>query len=728
VDVLDGLNPEQRRAAEELRGPICILAGAGSGKTTTITRRIAWQVVSGAFEADEILAVTFTDKAAGVMKERLGRLGVGGVEARTFHAAALAQLYRYAPGSVGRILPTKALLLRQIANALPPPYKFRPAGDLATEVERAKARRISPEEYVASLGEHEPPIPANLMYTVYREYERRKNQRGEIDFEDVLELAVRLLETDDHARTEVRDRYRAFTVDEYQDVNLLQQSLLDLWLGTRDDLCVVGDDYQSIYAFTGASPEWLLGVADRFPAATVVRLEENYRSSPQVLALANRLVPRLGGAEKVLRATRPDGPEPELRPFASSEAEDRWIVDELRALETSGVPLEEAAIVCRTNARLADFEEVLHEAALPFQGSSLLARDAARRLLRTLERDSTSGVARRVRELALDSGWLEVLPEKLGERELTRQADLGRLVKLAADLDDGVLTCSGFAAELRRRFDPGGAGARGVHLLTYHRAKGLEFEAVFLPRLEDKELPSRLARSADEQAEERRLFYVGVTRAKRRLAVTWSRRPSLFLAELGVSAAVRAPSAAGRVERAPRNDSPEAESLRRWRLERARADEVPPYVIFPDRTIDELLARRPATVGELAAIHGLGPARLSRFGEELLGVLACVLEPADDADPAADGPTPLEPAPSPLVSALPVAGAESETYAALASWRRRRASDEAVPAFHVFANRVLAAIAAAKPRSPEELLAVPGVGPAKLERYGAEVLEVVAAA
>src|SRR3954469_17339027 len=177
MEVLDGLNPAQRRAAEAVRGPVCILAGAGSGKTTTITRRIAWQVVSGAFRPNEILAVTFTDKAAGVMRARLGRLGAGGGEARTFHSAALAQLHRYAPASVGRILPSKALLLRQIANALPAPYKFRPAGDLATEVERAKARRVRPEEYVASLGESEPPIPASLMYTVYREYERRKEQR-----------------------------------------------------------------------------------------------------------------------------------------------------------------------------------------------------------------------------------------------------------------------------------------------------------------------------------------------------------------------------------------------------------------------------------------------------------------------------------------------------------------------------------------------------------------------
>jgi DNA helicase-2/ATP-dependent DNA helicase PcrA len=726
MDVLDGLNPEQRRAAETVRGPVCILAGAGSGKTTTITRRIAWQVVSGAFRPDAILAVTFTDKAAGVMKERLARLGAGGVETRTFHAAALAQLHRYAPHSIGRILPSKAVLLRQIANALPAPYKFRPAGDLATEVERAKGRRVRPDEYVASLGEHQPPIPANLMYTVYREYERRKAQRGEIDFEDVLDLAVRLFETDGQARADVRDRYRAFTVDEYQDVNLLQQTLLDLWLGPRDDLCVVGDDYQSIYGFTGASPDWLLGVGGRFAHATVVRLEDNYRSSPQVLELANRLVPRLGGAEKVLRATRPAGPDPELRPFATAEAEARWLVGELRGLAASDVPFERTAILCRTNARLADFEEMLHEAGLPFQGSSLLARDAARRLLRVLDRDSATEVAGRVRQLALDAGWLEVLPEKLGERELTRQADLARLVSLAAEADDGTLTCAGFAAELRRRFDPGAGGGRGVHLLTYHRAKGLEFEAVFLPRLDEKELPSRLARSADEQAEERRLFYVGITRAERRLAITWSRRPSPFVVELGVPSMERA---ATRAERPPRNESSAAEALRRWRLERARADEVPPYVIFPDRTIDELLARRPSSIGELAAIHGLGPARLARFGDELLDILSRVAEGAVEVprgDPGSAGaapppqPSSASPAPSPV-------GADTGMYAALATWRRRRASDEAVPAYHVFANRVLAAIAEAKPRSAEELLAVPGVGPTKLERYGAEVLEVVAA-
>jgi DNA helicase-2/ATP-dependent DNA helicase PcrA len=465
-----------------------------------------------------------------------------------------------------------------------------------------------------------------------------------------------------------------------------------------------------------------------------VRLEENYRSTPQVLELANRLVPRLGGAEKVLRATRDDGPEPELRPFVSAEAEDAWLAAELRALAATGISFDNVAILCRTNARLADFEEVLHDAGVPFQGSSLLTRDAARRALRALERDDSIGVRQRVRELALDAGWLEVLPEKLGERELTRQTDLARLVKLAAELDDGELTCTAFAAELRRRFDPGGEGARGVHLLTYHRAKGLEFEAVFLPRLEDKELPSRLARTPDEQAEERRLLYVGITRAKRRLAVTWSRRPSPFLAELRVLGTQQSEPAT-RTGRAPRNDSPEATRLRRWRLERARADSVPPYVIFPDRTIDELLAQRPTSIEGLAAIHGLGAARLGRFGEELLAVLEQVIAHGDTSASGsdavqADARTMPAPAPPPVSAppAMPPTRSEDDPglYEALATWRRRRASGDGVPAYHVFANRTLAAIAEARPRAPEELLALPGVGPAKLERYGDEVLEVVA--
>jgi len=613
VEILEGLNSEQRRAAEAVRGPVCILAGAGSGKTTTITRRIAWQVSSGACRSDEILAVTFTDKAAAEMRGRLARLGVDGVEARTFHSAALSQLTRSRGQAPGRILSTKALLLRQIGNSLPRPYRFRPAGDLATEVEWAKNRRLTPESYRAGLSEHEPPIPPDLMARVFRDYERRKASSGLVDFEDLLEFTVRMYEADEWALAATRERYRCFTVDEYQDVNLLQQSLLELWLGGGDELCAVGDDYQSIYGFTGASPEWLLGLAARFPHATVVRLEENYRSSPQVLALANRLTPKLGGAEKTLRATRADGPEPVVRGFDSAEDEGAFVLERVRALAAEGVPYEEMAVLIRLNSRSADFEELFGDARIPFQGAALLARDGARQLLKALRGAGFGSLAEEVRRVAREQGLVEPVPEGLGERELVRQADLRRLCKLAEEFDDGSRTVEDWVKWLRARFDHGAEG--GVHLLTLHRAKGLEFEAVFIPRVEEKELPCKQAlRVPGAIDEERRLLYVGLTRAKRHLAVTWSGKPSRFLEELGVETRPPRPKAA-------EPDDPTYVALKEWRLKRSRRDEVPAYVVFHNSTLAEIAARRPRSIGELASVPGVGPAKLERYGADVLAAL-----------------------------------------------------------------------------------------------------------
>jgi len=602
-----------------VRGPVCILAGAGSGKTTTITRRIAWQVASGAVRSHEILAVTFTDKAATEMRGRLERLGVEGVEARTFHSAALAQLRRARGEGPGRILSTKALLLRQVGNTLPRPYRFRPAGDLATEVEWAKNRRLTPESYRRGLGAHEPPIPADLMARVFREYEQRKAAVGLVDFEDLLEQAVRLYEDDEWALAALRERYRAFTVDEYQDVNLLQQSLLELWLGSSEELCAVGDDYQSIYGFTGASPEWLLGLAGRLPGATVVRLESNYRSSPEVLALANRLVPRLGGAEKTLRATRASGPGPVLRGFDSPEDEGAFVLEHVRALAAEGVPYEEMAVLMRLNARSVDFEELFGDAKIPFQGAALLSRDGARQLLKGLRGSYRFELplAEEVRRVAREQGLVEPVPEGVGERELVRQADLARLCALAEEFDDGSRTVEEWMEWLRARFDHGAEG--GVHLLTLHRSKGLEFEAVFIPRVEEKELPCKQAmRVPGALAEERRLLYVGMTRAKRQLAVTWAGKPSRFLAELGIEAApppVRQP-------RADEPSDPTYLALKRWRLKRAKADEIPAYVVFHNSTLAEIASRCPQTIAELASVPGVGPTKLERYGSEVLATLA----------------------------------------------------------------------------------------------------------
>ena len=600
---LGRLNPEQRRAAEAVSGPVCILAGAGTGKTTTVTYRIAQQVATQAFAPGQILAVTFTDKAAGELRSRLAALGAQGVRASTFHSAALAQLRHFRPDAVGEILASKAIMLRQIGNSLPGAFRFRPAGDLATEIEWAKNRRIPPERYLAAAQERTPPLPHDLMYRVYRDYERRKAEARVTDFEDLLARAIELYEEDGAAAEAFRARYRAFTVDEYQDVNTLQQSLLEHWLGGRDDLCAVGDDYQSIYGFTGAGPDHLLAFARR---AQVVVLEENYRSTPEVLSLANRLVPRLGGAVKTLVATRAPGPDPVLAGFDSWAEEGARVVESICAQHSAGVPLEEQAILVRTNARSADLEELLHGAGIPFQGASLLAREGARSLLRRL-RGARGPAPETVHAAARALGWDPSPPDDLGEREQTRQSDLARVVEIASHLEE----VTELAAELERRF--GSGVATGVHLLTLHRAKGLEWDAVFLPRLEEGELPVRRG----DVDEERRLLYVGLTRARTHLTLTWSGKPSRFLRELGAEVVP-----ARREQTAAADLSPVGKALREWRLERSRADGVPAYVVFHDSTLAEIERLAPATVDDLGRVSGVGPTKLERYGDAVLAVLS----------------------------------------------------------------------------------------------------------
>jgi len=617
--ILAPLNPEQRRAAEAVRGPVCILAGAGSGKTTTITHRIAYQVATGAFAARELLAVTFTDKAAAEMRARLAALGAPGVRARTFHATALAQLHHFVPDT-GQILSSKAVLLAPIVRSLHQAYRFRPLAEFATEIEWAKNRRITPERYLASLDDHELPFPPDVMLRVYRGYEERKQRAGRIDFEDVLERLVRVYEETPGAVDAFRRQCRAITVDEYQDVNLLQQTLLELWLGDRDDLCAVGDDYQSIYSFTGATPRYLLEMPQRFPGATVVRLEENYRSTPQILALANRLVPSLGGAEKTLRAARPGGPEPAHAAHGARPVEVDAIVAAVHALRAEGVADEEIAILYRVNARSDDLEGALAGAEIPFQvrGGSFLQRPAARALLRLLRSRAAEPASLAVPVAADQAGLVDDPPAGLGDDGLTFQDDLRRFVQLAEQLPSEAVV-GDFTADLEARFGSDGDG-RGIQLLTYHRAKGLEFEAVFLPFLEEGELPFKQAKTDAALAEERRLLYVGLTRAKRHLGLSWSgTKPSRFLAELGVAAtaAKRTPQ-----RRAAAPDDPVFAALREWRLARSREESVPAYVVFGNATLAAIAEEQPATLDELASISGVGPAKLARYGSEVLDVLA----------------------------------------------------------------------------------------------------------
>jgi len=630
--VFDGLNDQQCEAVEAVRGPVCILAGAGTGKTTTITHRIANQVASGAFTADEILAVTFTEKAAREMGIRLARLGVEGVRAKTFHAEALAQFGRFS-AEKPEILGAKGQLLHAISRNLPAPYKFMPLRDLATEIEWAKNRRVGPDRYLESLDDHEPPIPADLMYRVFSEYERRKTKAGRIDFEDLLDGTLRLLSEDERAASIVHARYRAFTVDEYQDVNLLQQSLLDVWTGRRPDVCVVGDDYQSIFGFTGASPRYLLSFPDRNPGCRVVRLEHNYRSTPQVLAVANRLAPAMQGSSKTLVATRTAGPAPTFRGFATGAEEVAWIVGETRRLhESEGLPWEQIAILHRINGRSEDFEEAFSKAHIPFQvrDGAFLRRPAARTVLARLRHDAGGDVAGIVGRAVTAAGYdPDALEDHTGE-EATRQADLGRLLRLAQEF--GGTTAAAFVKDLRARFAEE-EEARGVVLLTYHRAKGLEFDAVFLPRLEDKELPFALAKGDDEIAEERRLLYVGITRARRMLFVSWAisregerrskPRPSSFLREImpreSTSTLRVAPKRVDVAETA--TDDPLFGVLRAWRLRVSQENGVPAYVVFDNKTLAMIASAKPSSRAALLAIPGVGPAKLDRYAEDVLQIV-----------------------------------------------------------------------------------------------------------
>jgi ATP-dependent DNA helicase UvrD/PcrA len=637
--ILAPLNEQQRQAASAVRGPVAILAGAGTGKTTTITHRIANQVASRAFPADRILAVTFTEKAASELKGRLRDLGVEGVEARTFHAAALSQLRRWWTAGTGEPLPevldSKARLLSPLANALPKPYRFVPRSELAGEIEWAKNRLIVPAGYLAGLrsGGHHPPIPADLMLQVYDGYERRKQRTGRMDFEDMLGFAVRLFDRSPEVAEAARARIHAVTVDEYQDVNPLQQALLERWLGDRDEACVVGDDYQTIFSFTGASPEHLLGFPARYPEATIVRLETNYRSSPQVLTIANALAGHLGGYEKTLRAVRADGPAPTARALPDERAEVAFVVEECRRLAGEGVRWDEMAILYRINARSEPYEEAFAVAGVPYQvrDGAFLRRPGGRAVLARLRRavGASSEVVEQV-DAATDALGFDPEADPDDDEEVTRQADLARLRALAHEYEaatGGKGSVGGFMDELAHRFAAEREG-RGVQLMTYHRAKGLEFDAVFLPRLLEGELPYRARRAEADPEEERRLLYVGITRSRAHLYLSWPSdtraKASPFLRELGVDA--RPPrrevrSVSPRAVVGVTGGGPLFDRLKEWRRRRAGADGVPAYVVFHDATLAQIAERRPRDWADLAAISGIGPAKLERYADEVLEIV-----------------------------------------------------------------------------------------------------------
>ena len=654
-DLLADLDPEQREAVLAVSGPVAILAGAGSGKTRVLSRRTAYAIATGVVPADQALVVTFTDKAAGEMVERLRSLGLPGVTARTFHAHALSILRFFWPlrhdGSpLPALLDSKAPILGRLARQLPGHYRFTPAKDLADEIEWAKARRVAARGYEAAAGAagREPPIPLDLFVRVFDGYERAKARAGRIDFDDLLVGTVDLLESDADAAATVRARKRWFSVDEYQDTSPLQQRLLELWLGESLDLGVVGDEDQTIYSFTGASPEYLRTFAERWPGARVVALTRNYRSSSQVLELANRLIAAEGRSKRLV-PTRPDGPVPTISKHPSAEHELAALVTWIRARLSDGVAPGEVAVLVRMNAQLAPIEEALTRSGVAYQvrGVRFYDRPEVRAAVQALRRPRIEATGAALVG-AVRARWAEAVGYEEdadaieGDEARERQASLETLLAIVAELvaGDSAADVASAIAELEARAAHEREGsADGVNLLTYHRAKGLEWDAVFLPSLEEGNLPIRQARESDEAlAEERRLLYVGITRARVHLALSWSerresrgresrRQPSRFLLDLRpprgtIIRELPGPPVATPLVAAA--DGPAFEALRAWRPSRARADGMPPYVIAHDATLRAIADARPRTLAALRRVKGMGEQKLERYGDEILAALdAC---------------------------------------------------------------------------------------------------------
>ncbi|WP_415855864.1 ATP-dependent DNA helicase UvrD2 [Sinomonas sp. G460-2] len=689
--LLGGLDDEQRAVATTLQGPLCVLAGAGTGKTRAITHRIAYGVQTGAFQPQRLLAVTFTARAAAEMRGRLRDLGAGGVQARTFHAAALRQLQYFWPQAVGGQLPGllehKAQAIAESARRLRLTVDRAAIRDLASELEWAKVSMLTPSTYLegaAGRGEPgglQPPTVARL----FQAYEDVKVDRNLIDFEDVLLITVGILQEDQKVAAQVREQYRHFVVDEYQDVSPLQQRLLELWLGGRDELCVVGDASQTIYSFTGATSAHLLEFGKRYPDATLVKLVRDYRSTPQVVQLANRLLGsrRSGGpaadrlwAEPLqLVAQRPQGPEPEFTECADDEAEAATVAKRIGELVAAGTEPKDVAVLFRTNGQSEAFEQALSAAGIGYQlrgGERFFNRREVRDAilqLRTAARAQPDGVAlgQSVRDVLSSLGYADVAPSGSGATR-ERWESLSALVALADELSasrgEG-FGMADFVLELQERATSQHAPAvQGVTLASLHAAKGLEWDAVFLVGLSEGLVPISFADTPVTVDEERRLLYVGITRARHFLHLSWSlartpggrahRRPSRFLDGLrpGSLRTTAGPAGGGSSRRRreykgpalcrvcgtvletgaerklgrcndcpPTYDEATFESLRAWRLEQAREADVPAFVVFTDATLTAIAEAKPASLEDLSKVAGVGKAKLERYGGAVLELL-----------------------------------------------------------------------------------------------------------
>ena len=688
-DVLAGLDDEQRAVAEALSGPVLVLAGAGTGKTRAITHRIAHGVISGEHAAKSSLAVTFTARAAGEMRSRLQTLGVEGVQVRTFHAAALRQLRyfwpRLAGGAFPQIMPSKARLVTETLARAQAGTNFSLVRDVSSDIEWMKVnfldavalRQAAPTGTLSREFSLDPLVLAD----VFEGYESNKADRGLIDFEDVLLLMVAALNRDPGIAAEVMSTYRWFTVDEFQDVNPLQYRLLTLWLGDREEVCVVGDPSQTIYSFTGASPRYLTDFPSLYPNATQVRLVRCYRCSPQIVSLANTVITggSSGRSAVVLKSQNDDSPVPDVQVYSDDVAEARAVARKVGDYIANGGLARDVAVLFRINAQSVELENAFAEAGIPvvLRGTERFFERAevkeALTRIRGAARGGTHGVGplgEQVRDVLSSAGWTPMSPATTGAvRE--RWESLSAVVALADELQgDEVSDLAAFIAILDERASVEHAPtADAVTLASLHSAKGLEWSVVFLVGCSEGLLPLLHAESPEQIEEERRLLYVGVTRAARQLHISWahSRQPggrasrsmSRFLQNVGGGIALLSTDDNGQVIKGtPRERSSRSrkgpgkcricrkglvtaeertigrcrscpsdvneellDRLRQWRSAQAKERSVPAFVVFTDATMIAIAEQLPGDLEGLAGIPGIGPAKLELYGEALLDLV-----------------------------------------------------------------------------------------------------------
>lgn len=682
--ILAGLDADQQAVATALRGPVVVYAGAGAGKTRAITHRIAYAAATGAHDPARTLAVTFTAKAAGEMRARLGQLGVREATASTFHAAALRQLRHFWSAAIGgepwEIAPSKARLIAEAASRVGVATDTAVVRDLSAEIEWAKVREIGLEGFAASVGQREMPasLTAREVAEVWRAYEDVKRQRAVIDFEDVLLLTAGVLTERDDIAAEVRRRYGWFTVDEYQDLNPLQHRLLRLWLGERDELCVVGDPAQTIYTFAGADPSYLRDFDREWPQATVVTLPRTYRCTPEIARVANRVLAAAHERRVLqLQSQRPAGAAPVVRDFDDEVAEAEGVATEIAGWIAAGTAVRDIAVLYRTNAQSEAFEQALSERGIAYtvRGSErFFDRAEVRRAVALIRTGAGAAAAEdlvgAVRGIVSSLGWRESSPPTGGSSAREVWEAYLALVTLAQDLAAAQpdATLGDLVIDLDRRAAQQHAPAvDGVTLASLHAAKGLEWSHVVVAGCVEGTLPIFYAEDETAIAEERRLFYVGITRAADVLVCTWARSRAVgsrtarqrsrfldaaFGADRQRPASERATVRRGEAKAPARRNGPakcrvcgaalvtgrertlghcdtcptnrdEAlyERLVAWRKEEAAERSVPAYVVFTDATLAAIAERRPTSRRELAVINGIGAKKLEAYCDVLLGLV-----------------------------------------------------------------------------------------------------------